>query len=418
MKKIFSALMLVTIHTVILMAGENLKDWPYYRELAITGGNRYCHLFLDEYVYGYSNDDLSDLRIIDSKKKFVPYYIVRGAEVQKNEETVFKTRRIFDYSLKKEMLNYFDFQVLPPDKKIYAAKLILEADSDNFSKRVGVYARNESGDWVFLKDDTIYDFAKNNGTNNRYKKTGIALNSGVPYAFYRIVIIDNPEKISIKDMKVVYAREETNFENYKKNIKMNYIVENKDRYSLVIADNVNKLEIMKLYFTVKGTFKRNAELFDDAQLTGSIHSAELYQFDFNNTNVSSTSINFESPVHSKKLYIKIINNDDRPLEIIKISADYITDKLVFEYKEDESYSLLFGNEKSEKPVYDISAYSAYIEKEKQDEAGLGSMKVNGSHARKQHFNYRLLFNIIIILVSVLLISVTGMALFRISKKQN
>jgi len=60
----------------------DVKQQKVERAITIEGSNKYSNIFLDEEVYHYAAEDLSDIRIIDDEGKNVPYYIYNAGTLQ------------------------------------------------------------------------------------------------------------------------------------------------------------------------------------------------------------------------------------------------------------------------------------------------------------------------------------------------
>ena len=90
------------------------------------------------------------------------------------------------------------------------------------------------------------------------------------------------------------------------------------------------------------------------------------------------------------------------LFLLLFSVRYYADELVFEGNEDESYTLVFGADASKRaPVYDIERYKNEILNGAIDKAVLGEI-VYVTEEIPQERDYKVVFNVIIIFVTLLL----------------
>jgi hypothetical protein len=167
---------------------------------------------------------------------------------------------------------------------------------------------------------------------------------------------------------------------------------------------------------VGDNFQRNYSVYGES-LNGTLFkSGELYNLQLENIKVSDTKIDFGSnPISAPIIIVKIDNRDDRPLAIKSISIEYYIDKLIFPDIGNVPYQLYFGNNKATKPKYEIELQKAYIEKEQQDNSGLGAIQAkNREVPASSAMNMKYVFNGIIVAVSILLV---GLLITRMNDKK-
>jgi len=91
---------------------------------------------------------------------------------------------------------------------------------------------------------------------------------------------------------------------------------------------------------------------------------------------------------------------------------YYADELVFERKEGEAYTLDFGRDATKRaPVYDIERYKNEVLLGAIDRAVLGEIRYTTEEIAPER-DYRMLFNIVIVVVALLL----GIVIVRKLKK--
>lgn len=66
------------VSTAFAADATNRNQWWYSKPVELQGNGKYHTLFLDEDVYRGAKEDLGDLRVIDDKGLFVPFYIDSG----------------------------------------------------------------------------------------------------------------------------------------------------------------------------------------------------------------------------------------------------------------------------------------------------------------------------------------------------
>jgi len=171
------------------------------------------------------------------------------------------------------------------------------------------------------------------------------------------------------------------------------------------------LKISKITLKVDTNFRRSYSVIDSSG-DSVLKTGEIYRIKFNDKEILKNHIDFgENYTNRKMIKINIKNADDQPLNIKEINEEIILDKIVFEDNGSANYKLYFGNPKAEKPQYEIENFKDYIDKEKNDEIKLGEIK-NYQIDSKADFDYKLIFNIVIVLVSIILIVLLVLRIFR------
>src|SRR4030042_1067568 len=77
-----------------LISQDATSGWFYSKNIQITGNNKYKYFFIDKDIYKYSNEDLSDIRIVDEMNNFMPYYINVGFKEEKEEDILYSSKLI------------------------------------------------------------------------------------------------------------------------------------------------------------------------------------------------------------------------------------------------------------------------------------------------------------------------------------
>ena len=115
------------------------------------------------------------------------------------------------------------------------------------------------------------------------------------------------------------------------------------------------------------------------------------------------TINLEEIPKLEQIIIEIRNKDNFPLKIKKLTGNYVPDRIIFKVTEGKNYKITFGDEKLEKPEYDIVEFVGLIKD--RDEVSVGELEkvdVKMKNVPKQK-NYMAYYNIFIGAVAVILI---------------
>jgi len=405
MKK--SRIWFILICTGMMSIGVHAMEeetWLYSKPIMMEKTKGYKEFYVDEELYKYSNDDLSDIRIINDKDEKVPYYIVE-------EEMVYNNVR-FEYNL--ELLNafrkgndrYFDYRVenKESNKDVIGNELVIELDISDYMKNVTIYGSYDNLTWEYIKSDLIFEVPNQ-------VKDFIYLEDGLKYNYYRIVFINDVEKDVIESAKLVYNKDYAMDEKYSLSKSVSFDLNTKDQKTTVRIDNKDRLKIKGMSIIASDLYNRRFVLSvkNKEEQYMQIEEGGIYQIQLENFEAMNNTINISNTTKSEELMLVIDNKDDKVIDIKEIQIDYYVDKIVFEGSETgKSYYVLFGNKLAKKPSYDIKSYSAYIEQsEKKEEVTLGQLvAINEKGSVKSEvINTKLVFNILIVVISLGLVAI-------------
>lgn len=399
---------LVWIVSMPAFAAENLDAWNYSAPIHFEGNNKYKSLFLTEEVYEHVSSGLTDLRIVDAQGGYVPFYIQSGFNTLRKNEIIYGAEIVQRF--KKNNDSYIDFAIIPlkNNTDVSGNHLIFELPTDNFLKHIEIYGSNDGDRWDYIGKDYIF-------RENGRKKNEVPIGKR-KYTYYRIVILNNPEDITLKTMSLSNNDTDNQWSSFVKTALINFDVKIDKNDSIVTLSNKQRLAIKQIILEVGDNFQRNYSVYGES-LNGTLFkSGELYNLQLENIKVSDTKIDFGSnPISAPIIFVKIDNRDDRPLAIKSISIEYYIDKLIFPDIGNVPYQLYFGNNKATKPKYEIELQKAYIEKEQQDNSGLGAIQAkNREVPASSAMNMKYVFNGIIAAVSILLV---GLLITRMNDKK-
>ncbi|MEJ8555374.1 hypothetical protein [Tepidibacter sp. Z1-5] len=118
MKKILVIPIIILFFCINIFANENTDDYRFSKEINYNYDNEYKSFFLDEEIYRYVKSDLSDIRIVNEKNEFVPYYIFNKYS-KKTKQADFNINLENDDTVisinNKDNLNIYDIKVISQD---------------------------------------------------------------------------------------------------------------------------------------------------------------------------------------------------------------------------------------------------------------------------------------------------------------
>ncbi len=401
---LFIAVLMVSLSPSLVNAVENKWDeWVLYSPIETDGDSKYKAIYLTEEVYEHSLLSLADLRLIDKNGDAVPYYIQQGQKVVEENEITHQTTLIATEHKNNDTKLDYKVEPIRQGTDIRGNMLLFALPEQNFLKHLMIHGSYDGNQWEFLNEDFIY-------RTEQLTKNKVSLNNTYKYSYYRVTILDNAEQIRLPKLQLIYQEENEEWQRYEKIIKLNYEISEEDKTTVVTLDNSHHLRMKEIHFTIEGNFQRAFTIYDsNNQWIRSDEGQELYNLHFKDMLIANKSILFDKhPVSTDQLTIKIKNHDNPPLSIQDISVEYYIDKIVFEDKGLGPYKLYFGNAEADAPNYDIRLFQSYIEKEKQDIVMLEKVIANqdkemSESALPSWLNEKMIFNIVVIFISLMLI---------------
>jgi hypothetical protein len=392
---------------------DGQQDWQFSKPLNFeANGSSYRAVFLDEQVYAGATQDLRDLRIVDGKGQFVPYYIDSGYEESAERQVKYATELVGTVKKEKDT-SVLDFKVTPLGEHvdIQGNILTISLPQDYFLKHVEVFGSYDATAWEFVQKDDLY-------RTESLKKDTIDLNDTYTYSYYRLKILNNVEGLDFSQLQLSYNTSAIQWQDYQKNAKPTYEMKQEAGFTDIIIQNADHLKIKEVQLLAAGNFKRNYEVLGpDEEHIETEGVAELFRLNFKDATIADTTITAALPITSSSFKVRINNQDDLPLDISDIQIKYNLDKVVFEDRGSESYHVLYGNDNVVKPQYDIVNFKSHIEQEGVALGSLGeqmviSEKTKESAPAPKGFASKPWFSGVIIVISVVLIGLIGNKLRR------
>ena len=352
------------------------------------GDNRYAAVRLTPQIYNAANGDLSDLRILDSKGETVPYFIHSSQRRTYTNSETYPMTLIQSYLMEDSF--YFDYRLAAARSgDAIATSLAFTTGNTNFAKELDLYGSYDNIHWDFVQNDTIYSI-------DGIAKLFIDFQQTQKFTHYRLRLANNLEQITFDGVSLVYNFETSEDSYFIESMTPAYTVESGDRQTRVHMEGLQNLRLCDISLHSDSMFKRNA-----VTLYGI--SKEIYSLSLNGTSYADTTIAMNgnsSPEES--LSLTIIDADDKPIDIRGITVRYYADELVFERKEGEAYTLDFGRDATKRtPVYDIERYKNEVLLGAIDRAEIGEIRYVIEVIAPER-DYRMLFNIVIVVVALLL----------------
>lgn len=312
-------------------------------------------LVLPVEIRSFSEEDLSDFRIIDSKGNEVPYFSDKKTEAISNSN--YKEYKIVSKSEIPKKQSLFIFE--NPEKTINQVSLTI-ANYDG-EKTYSLSGSNDQKQWFGISNNNYLSDL------NASDATFVSKTIDFPLTNYKYIKIDLDDRKSLP-IRIIGVG---NF-NLKTQLttllpvafKQKTITELKPEKKTqihVVFDNVNLLDQIHFDIPSPKLYKRYATIYkivsEKVKHKFVDRKTELISFELNSD--SQNTFNLAS-LHEKEFYIEIGNDDNQPLEIKNIQFSQIPVQVVADLKASENYTIKTGNPNLMAPVYDISNFKNSI----------------------------------------------------------
>ncbi len=344
------------IQFLYLCVAVNADDFKWKTQIDSVKKSDFYKILLSPNVISCAKSDYSDLRILDSRHKEVPYLFVSENHV--TEQKAFKQYKIVENKyLPKQAITRI---VIHNQDKSTISNLVLQIRNTEIEKEITLKGSDDRNNWFIIKrkfpvlssvfeENTselrIIDFPKSN------------------YEFFEITLNDK-RKDPLQIMSVGYYDSETN-EGLYTEITTPTLYQSdsvKLKKSFVRLTFKEAYEIDRLDIVIKGPdfYMRNCTvgryiIFNNKKVLEPINSFVI-------TSGKLTIWNFNR-LKTNELIIEIDNADNTPLQITAVKAYQLSKYLIANLKSDEKYELFYENEKIASPNYDLQYFTDKIPKD-------------------------------------------------------
>ena len=312
-------------------------------------------IVLPTLIRSVSRENLSDFRILDSKKNEVPYYIN-----DENIDKYFTTFNTFKIISKTAIPNK-NTTIILENPKAEINEIVLSIANADVTKNYSVSGSNDQVEWFGLvNNQELYadlDSEKTNGLTT----IPVPLTS---YKFLKIVFDDKKtlpinvlksgdisSKTTRGDLLEIFTKSNTNAENK---------IDKKTTLH-VIFSNLEIINQISFNIAAPKLYKRYVRVYKLVSVKVK-HKFEIQQRDLTTFELNAASKNtFDiSQITEKDIYIEIENQDNPPLTINKVQFFQTPISVVADLKADENYTIATENENAIAPNYDLESFKSAI----------------------------------------------------------
>jgi len=390
----------IVIFLTLSYTGVYAVDFSYSASIENNGDKKYKAVKLNPKIYNNILENMSDIMLFDKDNEPIPYFINSYAQSKTETKKAYEMKVINTFV--KDDYFYYDCALkTPQNEDVTATSVEVQTDKESFAKKVELFGGYDNINWEKVQEDILYNVDGN-------RKLEISFENVKKYTFYRFKILNNLEKVSFSSVVLKYNQTLQKKDYFTNTISTDFTTEEKGNTTIIKIQKMKNLKLSSVTLKTDNIFKRNV-IFKGSE------SKMLYNLDFESTKYRDLTIpldNYRVTVDNAEIII--YNKDDKPIKILGIEAKYLVDELVFASSESSEYTLKYGNSEIKIPKsYDIANYKEQILNEGYDVLSVKEIKGETSKPPlKTQYDYKLIFNIAILVVAV----VMGVVIFRKLKK--
>lgn len=356
MRNILIPVLIFLFTVASVYADFDSPKWQFTKEIRVSGSQNLASFTIDNQVYEHANENLSDLRIIDSNGQELKYKLSVERESRELETLRLSVR---DLAIKEGEYTQFVAD-LGREGQLHNSITIL-TNSVNFRRQVEVESSKDAQGWLLVKRANeggyIYDYS----LDFKAKNTTVYYPQSTS-RYLRIRILDKGDP----SLKVVGATalNDIYFGSRTTNLTPQVLEtrQDKDKQATVYLLDLGARGIPsnRLNFSTSDrNFNREilTEGSNDKNSFSSLGRDVIFSYETPRFSGSKGTINY-SEGNFRYLRLTVFNRDNPPISLSNFEAIGTVRKVVFENGKG-SLRLFYGNSTARFPDYDIGAYLAY-----------------------------------------------------------
>lgn len=394
--------------TLTVQAEAQDNVWKWQRAITVDSTAQFNRFEVPAAIYGKSQLNLEDLRIVDDKGAAAPYLLDTRSQKTAVTEDIRSFTKVG--CIRKKNDTICDFQGFAPEgTDLIINRLTVGMDySADFFKYIELYGSHDGKHWEWIGNDTLY---RVEGTADN----DFALPSSLKFTHYRVVILNNIEGITLSGLTGTLISETEALSVRPMVFPANAFVRTENETSTLITLNkIGNIPFRSISMAAEGLFHRRCRIISgNTEETGAVFgSGYLYQSTLKGPEPLKNSLAMEITRPSDSITLVIENGDNPPLDITSLTLEYYADAVIFETVPGKTYTLQYGNSAASKPSYDLEQFRSEISQQKigtatlMDEIALEAPK----ESPQAGINQKAIFSGLIFLVGIVLawLAVKGM----------
>jgi len=352
-----------TIKHIIFIAFLLISSLVFSQEFNVEGkisdlkSNGLHSVLITPEIRSLANQNLSDIRIFDSKNKETPYFLTDDFNTT---STAFEEYKIIS---KNTIPNKISSIIFENNSNKNITELTLAIANSDVEKSYNISGSNDLSEWFGLVNNRPLNDLSDSENTFIYKKISVPNNQ------YRYLKIDFNDKktLPIAVLKVGKFSSLTSSSVLQEIKKEEFKIQEfpKSKKTRITFKFENVQIINQISFTIKNAslYRRTAKII--------VNRTEVYKKRKQNYEEHSGSFELSSgstntftiaELREKEFYIDIENQDNQPISISEVKLFQNPVYLVADLNSEENYTLKAGNLSLSEPHYDLSSFQNSISK--------------------------------------------------------
>lgn len=352
-----------TIKHFLFITSLIASSFAFSQEFAIEGkisgiqSNGLHSVLITPKIRSLANENLSDIRIFDSKSRETPYFLTNDL---KTTSTAFEEYKIIS---KSTVANKSSSVVFENNSNKNLIEITLAIANSDVEKVYNISGSNDLTEWFGLVNNRLLDDLSDSENTFIYK------NIPLPNNKYRYLKIDFNDKktLPIAVLKVGKFSSQTSASVLQEIKKEEFKIQEfpKTKKTRITFKFENSQIIDQISFTIKNAslYRRTAKIIVNRtevyKKRKKNYEENLESFELTSGSTNTFSI---ATLREKEFYIDIENQDNQPLSISEVKLFQNPIYLVADLNSVENYTLKAGNLNLSEPHYDLSSFQNSISK--------------------------------------------------------
>lgn len=357
--------------TILLFCLANASGQSFKGEAMIPSveTDGFYRVLISPQINFHLNDDVSDIRIYDSKNHEVPY-------IFQKESRKYSEERFIEYEIVKKEIKAgcCTSLVLRNAKRTPINNINLIIKNADASREAVLSGSDDNKEWFVISQSLMIDPSANSAETESVQIVGFPWSN---YEYYLLKIKDRANTslgiLESGDEHSVYeplnilkaGHYETRFSegqfiDLPVKISTTDSASQKKTYVRLMFNGLQFIDQLEIVVSGAKYYRRDATILNERPRT--FHGKKLSEFFQQNFQLTSgrTAIIDMMGIRSKEFLIEIENQDNPPLIISDVKVSQLNRYLTAWLKTGEAYTLRFGQPKLSAPVYDLKFFKDSI----------------------------------------------------------
>jgi hypothetical protein len=340
-----SRIALTLIFCGLMLSASAQKGYKYGAALQKADSTGFYRISLQPGFVAKAKGDMADIRITDTKGRFVPY--IQAGSLPLKDQKSFVVFNKIEASLPTDTGTTY---VVENKTGLPLDRLWIKLQNTAVQRKVNLMGSDDLKQWFAIQEDISLQEAVQNSEGTYMQSLSFPASS---YRYLKI-LVDDKRKTPIKFLQAGIYTEYAKTLAYSPIPSLQYSRADSNHTTFINIKFNDNYQVNKLHLNISAPkyFKRNITIY---QIIGDYKEA------VSETELNSTKNNdLLFSAKAGKLLLQISNGDNQPLTINGINA-YQSDAYIISYLEsNQSYRLLAGDSTALSPEYDLKFFADSI----------------------------------------------------------